>query len=119
MHEPAGEPGPTAAIAHSRLLRPHSTRRLSNALYHVNATANSLRQHELALMIDPPVLPDEWAAGLDELQTELYLLVQYSRDAWRKLEWLQRSAPKDYERALEALVLILRGEAALAELRAA
>lgn len=109
MHEPARESQPTAAIAHSRLLRPYSTRQLSDALYNVTATANSLRQREMELLINPPVLPDEWIAGLGELQTDLFLLVQYSRDAWRRLAWLQRSAPKDYERALSAVVAILKG----------
>lgn len=103
------EPWPTVAIAHSRLLRPYSTRKLSDALYHVNTAANGIHQRELALLIETPVQPEEWLFALGEIKTDLHVLTDYCRDAWRRLSELERSAHGDYDRALQAMVAVLRG----------
>jgi hypothetical protein len=108
MHHEA-EPWPVQAMAHSKLLRPYSPRRLTQALYGVDQIAGSLANAQTRLLVDMPVLPEAWISELDRLQTDLFLLVEASREAWKALEGLKRSAPADYGRALDAVVCVLRG----------
>lgn len=103
------QPWPLQAIAHSRLLRPFSTRRLSQALYHVNTAAGTLHQRETRLLIDTPNDPDEWTFELTQLQNELDTLADYCVDARSRLDVLVKSAHADHGRALDAMVAVLRG----------
>jgi hypothetical protein len=103
------EPWPTQAIQASRLLRPYPVRRLTEALHHVEQTSGTISQNRLRLMVDTPVSPDEWAGYLAEIQDMLETLAEQCGDAWERLQRMIDSAPADHRRALDALVLILRG----------
>lgn len=100
------------AVQYSRLLRPFSTRRLDEALYHVEATAGSITSRKQKLLVDTPTTAAEWRFELAELRNELDTLAEYCGDARRKLEALDRSAEGDYARAIDAMTKMLRGIAA-------
>lgn len=106
---PEPQPWPLTAIEHSRLLRPFSTRRLSDALYHVSSTAGDVRQRETRLLVDTPTDPDEWVFELTQIQNALACLAEYCDEAHDRLDTLVRSAHVDYGRAVDAMVLVLRG----------
>jgi hypothetical protein len=70
---------------YSRLLRPYSSRRLTHALYQVEATAASITQAKLRLLIDPPFDAAEWQFELEELQAMLETLADQA--SWLTCGW--------------------------------
>jgi hypothetical protein len=101
------------AVAYSRLLRPYSVKRLSGAVYHVNATANTIDKTVTRLLIDTPVDAAEWTFELAQLQNMLETLSEQCEQAWTKLDLLARSAEGDYERAITAMTRVLQGISAV------
>jgi hypothetical protein len=70
---------------YSRLIRPYSSRRLTHALYQVEATAASITQAKLRLLIDPPFDAAEWQFELETLQGMLE--TSRSRPSWLTRGW--------------------------------
>lgn len=103
-------------IAFSRLLRPFSTKRLSDALYHVQATGHGIDQRLMRLLINPPATPELWEFELDQIAGELWSLADYCEKAQARVRLLARSASRDYEVAVDAMTATLKG---LAESEAA
>lgn len=98
------------ALQYSRLLRPYSVKRLDKALWHVETTAAGIYQRKLRLLIDPPVGAPEWQCELEAIQAELEALATlHCPDAWDAVGVLIRSAPADYDRAVDAMHKVLLG----------
>jgi agmatine/peptidylarginine deiminase len=102
-------PWTTQAIAHSKLLRPYSPRRFSDALYHVTAAAAAINGRHTALLLDMPADPDAWRFELAQLRNELETLAESCHEAWERLWLLDDQADGDYQRAIDAMALILGG----------
>jgi hypothetical protein len=98
---------------YSRLLRPYSSRRLTHALYQVEATAASITQAKLRLLIDPPFDAAEWQFELETLQGMLETLAEQAELAHTRLGLMWSSAPGDYERGLRAATRLLQGISAV------
>jgi hypothetical protein len=106
----AAKPWPVAAAEHSRLLRPFPVRRLHDrVLYQVLAEANTLRQQAEALLIDPPVAPEDWRDALWRIGMSLETLADVCDAAAPRVLEMVEQADADYARALDAMVCILRG----------
>lgn len=97
------------AVQYARLLRPFSIKRMDSALFHVEASAALINKRKLAMLVDPPVDAPTWAGELERLQGDLEVLAEQCEEAWEKLGLLIRSAPADYERAIDAMTKILHG----------
>jgi hypothetical protein len=91
---------------------------MDGALYHVEASAALINKRKLALLIEPPVDAALWANELERIQVDLEILADQCREAHTKLGLLIRSAPADYERAIDAMTRVLQG-IAFSELPAA
>jgi uncharacterized LabA/DUF88 family protein len=103
------EPWPIQAIAHSQLLRPFSGKRLTLALYNVEQSGVQIADARQRLLIEMPTDPDVWAHRLTEIMNSLATLAEQCEDAWERIDLLVKSADVDYERALDAMVCVLRG----------
>lgn len=97
------------AVAYSRLLRPYSLKRMEGALWYVEARAGGIFTRKMKLLVDPPSDPAEWAFELTQFQNDLEILSEQCEEAWEKLALLIRSAPADYERAIDAMTRMLQG----------
>jgi len=98
-----------AARQHARLLRPFSANGLSLALYHVLASAGSVRNAEQALLVDMPRTADVWVGRLAEIQAMLATLADQCDEACEALDRLIGQAPGDEARSVDAMAEILRG----------
>jgi hypothetical protein len=103
------QPWTVVARQHARLLRPFSANGLSLALYHVNASAGSVKNAETALLVDMPRTADAWIGRLAEIQTTLATLADQCDEACAALDRLIDMAPGDEARSIEAMALVLRG----------
>lgn len=96
-------------LAYSRLVKPFPVRRLTDALYWVQADTASINQRLLRLQIDPPRQPDEWVAEVESLRLSLESLAGRCREAYPILGLMVDQAEGDYRRAVEGLVATIRG----------
>lgn len=103
------QPWTVVARQHARLLRPFSANGLSQALYHVGASAGSVRNAEVALLCDMPRDANTWISRLAEIQSTLATLADQCDEACEALDRLIDMAPGDEARSIEAMVHILKG----------
>lgn len=103
------EPWTTVAVRHSRLLRPFPIRKLADELYFVVEESTQISQQLDQLYRDPPSTPGPWVEALDHLGLLLGSLEARCRDAVAALEVLGDRADGDHRRAVDAMVLILKG----------
>jgi hypothetical protein len=99
----------TAHLEHARLMRPFPVKRLTDALYHVQADAGQIAAVLVAVQTDPPRTPEAWVTELEHLLALLASLELRCRDAVPALEVLADQADADFERAVSAMLAILRG----------
>lgn len=97
------------AMQYSRLLRPYSLKRMAGALWYVEARAGGISNRKNELLIEPPVDAAEWQGQLEAMQNDLEILAEQCEEAHKKLGLLIRSAPADYERAVDAMHKVLLG----------
>lgn len=96
-------------VRYARLLRPFSTRRLQDALYHVLADSAAI-SHELErLLREPPTTPEPWTESLFRLADLLASLVERCEDAMPKVDRLAEDAPGDFRRAVTAMEHMIAG----------
>jgi hypothetical protein len=98
---------------YARLLRPYSSRRLTHALYQVEATAASISERQIRLLVDQPFDVAAWQFELETLQGMLQSLAEQCELAHRRLGLLVASAPGDHERAVRAMTRCLQGISAV------
>jgi hypothetical protein len=91
------------------LLRPFSTRRLSQILGPVQAHAVSLERALQQLLIQPPATPEDWRFELDQIETGLWGIAEHCRLAAPRVHDLMRDADRDYELAVRAMRMMLSG----------
>lgn len=103
------EPWTVVARQHARLLRPFSAQRLSEALYHVGATAGSIGNRHTELLVDMPRDAGSWTFELGQLQDMLVTLSEQCEDAFNALGVLVDQADGDHARSVDAMVHILQG----------
>jgi uncharacterized protein Yka (UPF0111/DUF47 family) len=96
-------------VRHARLLKPFSTRRLRDALYHVQADADAIRHEVERLLREPPTTPEPWTESLFRLADLLASLVERCEEAMPKVDRLAEEAPADFRRAVTAMEHMLAG----------
>lgn len=116
-----GEPWPTVAARHARLIRPFPTKRLHEVLYHVSQESAAIDKAVTRLLIDHPADAEAWRFEVYALMASLASLRARCGDAMPVLEQMAGNADADHRRAVDAMVLVLRGmgEAQPAEQEAA
>lgn len=98
------------AVSYARLLRPYDINRLDLALFHVEATAGSVRSRKLNMFLKPPPDAPGWQFELEQIRNDLLVLAEeYVPLAVSRLDALIRSAPADYQRAVDAMHKVLLG----------
>lgn len=99
----------SVAVQYGRLLRPFPVKRLADGLYHVQADASAIMATLDALQREPPGSPEEWVEALDGLDVLLASLSGRCGDARPLLDQMAQSAHADFQRAVDAMVMVLRG----------
>lgn len=100
---------PSQEVRYARLLRPFSPRRVNEALYHVMAESGSIYEAVQGLLIEPPTLPEQWVFEIAHIRDMLALLANRCADAEPLLRHIEDAADRDFQRAVDAQVAIMRG----------
>jgi hypothetical protein len=92
---------------YGRMLRPFPTRRLVDALYHVDAEAITLDRIVKNLLIDPPQTAEPWCEALYYLLDCLDGICERAIEARAQIERMIDTADVDAERAAAAMRAIV------------
>lgn len=99
----------SAAVRYARTIRPFPVKRLADVTYYVMADGNAIWHRVTNLMIDQPGTPEVWYQQLQLLLGELLSLRDRIDELMPQLTAMQDSADRDYEVAVSAMEMILRG----------
>lgn len=96
-------------LRYARLLKPFPTKRLADALYHVNAESAGISQELQRLLQNPPTTPEPWSDALWRLETALHLLIERCDEVLPVIVRMAEDAEPDFRRAVRAMEAILIG----------
>lgn len=96
-------------MRYARMVKPFSTRRLAEIVYHVEADASTIHRLVTNAQIQPPTTPDVWFETLEHILDCLWSLDLRIKEAMPMIIALQDTADVDYERSIAAITAIMRG----------
>jgi hypothetical protein len=96
-------------MRYARMIKPFPTRRLAEALYHVEADVGLIHRLATNAQIQPPTTPDVWYETLEHILECLWSLELRIKEAVPMIVALQDTADVDYERSISAITAIMRG----------
>jgi hypothetical protein len=98
-----------AAVEYSRAVRPFPLRRLTGRVAAIHRRCGYLAEVTAELVASEPHGPQQWRYWLGEMQDCLEDLIEEAHDVKAECVKSYDSAPADYERAVSAMLTILRG----------
>lgn len=96
-------------LRYARLLRPFPTKRLAEKLYYVQADAHAIERKLIEVLVNPPQTPERWRAELQALDDLLDSLTERCTEVRPVLARMVEQSDGDFERAVTAMLGILRG----------
>lgn len=99
----------SAAVEYARAVRPFAVKRVLGSVAALHKRCGYLAEVTAHLVESEAQGPQQWRYWLGELQDCLSDLIEEAHDVKAECVRSYDSAPRDYERAVDAMLVIMRG----------